>query len=231
MNSVPPTKVEPLKAEQAAALDRDGYLLLRAAVPEAWRDALRVAFEAGVRAGDQWAAPRGAGWCHALVDLDPLVLRTCRLPLLLAAAAQMLGEPFFLSQVEGREPLRDGGHQRLHRDGAGMKSVSALVFLDAYGPDNGATRLVPRHLDQARRDHRRPDQAEPDETLSLTIAGEAGDILVFDSDLPHGATSNRSGARRRSLLLSFMLQSNRSTMEASRAIRNVRMDSSDLFVP
>ncbi|WP_245330256.1 hypothetical protein [Bradyrhizobium sp. AS23.2] len=84
--SVPPTKVDALNAEEAAALDRDGYLLLRGAVPAGWRDALRAAFDAGVGTGDQWAAPRGAGWRHALVDLDPTVQRTCRLQSLLAAA-------------------------------------------------------------------------------------------------------------------------------------------------
>lgn len=220
------TKVAALKADHAAALDRDGFLLLRGAVPEAWRDALCAAFDAGVGAGDQWAAPRGAGWRHALVDLDPTVQRTCRLPQLLAAAAQMLRGPFFLSQVEGREPLRDGGHQPLHRDGAGMKAVAALVFLDAYGPDNGATRVVPRPLDPGQF-----DQAVPDEALSLITAGEAGDILVFDADLPHGATCNHSGARRRSLLLSFIPEGHRATMAASRAIRNVRMDTSEVFVP
>lgn len=227
MSLAPPaTKVEPLNAEQAASLDRDGYLLLRGAVPAAWRDALRAAFDAGVGAGDQWAAPRGAGWRHALVDLDPTVQRTCRLPPLLAAGAQMLAGPFFLAQVEGREPLKGGGHQPLHRDGAGMKAVAALVFLDAYGPDNGATRVIPRHLDRGA-----PDQGVPEETLSLITAGEAGDILVFDADLPHGATCNRSGARRRSLLLNFMAEGSRATMEACRALRNVRMDTSEVFVP
>jgi hypothetical protein len=216
----PPTKVEPLNAEQAAALDRDGYLLLRGVVPAAWRDGLRAAFDAGVGTADQWAAPRGAGWRHALVDLDPIVQQTCRLPLLLAASAQHLGGPFFLAQVEGREPLKDYGHQPLHRDGAGMNAVAALVFLDDYGPDNGATRVVPRDL----------DQGEPAEASSRIIAGEAGDILVFDADLPHGATCNRSGARRRSLLLSFIGEHERANQDACRAIRNVRMDTSELFV-
>lgn len=220
-----PTKVDPLAAEQAAALDRDGYLLLRGAVPEAWREVLRAAFDAGVGTGDQWASPRGRDWRHALVDLDPTVLRTCRLPPVLAAAGRMLGGPFFLCQVEGREPLPDGGHQSLHRDGVGLSAVATLIFLDPYGPDNGATRVVPRHLDPG--DH----GGEPDEALSLTLAGEAGDILVFDADLLHGATRNRSGARRRSLLVSFMPERNRAAEDACRAIRNVRMDTRETFVP
>ena len=133
----------------------------------------------------------------------------------------MLGGPFFLAQVEGREPLEGCGHQPLHRDGAGTKAVSALVFLDAFGPGNGATRVVPRHLDQGRVDQKGlVDQSEPDEALSLILAGEAGDILVFDADLLHGATCNRSGARRRSLLLSFMPERNRASQDACRAVRS-----------
>lgn len=215
-----PTKVAPLAPDLAAALDRDGYLLLRGAVPETWLDALRAAFDGGVGTPDQWAAPRGPGWRHALVDLDPVVQQTCRLPPLLAAAGRMLKAPFFLCQVEGREPLPDGGRQPLHRDGAGKTAVAALVFLDPYSPDNGATRVVPRHL----------DRDEPDEALSLTLSGEAGDVLVFDADLLHGATRNRSGARRRSLLLGFKLERDREGEDACRAIRNVRMDNSEVFV-
>lgn len=215
-----PARIAPLETEQAALLDRDGYLLLRGAVPEAWRETLRAAFDDGVGTHAQWAAPRGPGWRHALVDLDPTVQKTCRLPAVLAAGGQILGGPFFLSQVEGREPLPDGGQQPLHRDSAGLKAFAALVFLDPYGPDNGATRVVPRHL----------DPGEPDETLALVLAGEAGDILVFDADLLHGATRNRSGARRRSLLLSFMPERDRADDDAGRAARNVRMAASETFV-
>jgi hypothetical protein len=220
-----PTKVDPLDAEQAGVLEQQGYLLLRGAVPEAWRQTLRIAFDAGVGTHDQWTAPRGAGWRHALVDLHPTVQRTCRLPPLLAAAGRILGGPFFLSQVEGREPLPNGGHQPLHRDGAGLNAVAALVFLDAYGPDNGATRVVPRSVDPGELG------GAPDEALSLTLAGEAGDILVLDADLLHGATRNRSGARRRSLLLTFKPEQDRASEDAHRAVRNVRMDTREVFVP
>jgi hypothetical protein len=210
-----------LEEDQAIALNRNGYLLLRDAVPEVWRDDLRMAFDAGVGGEDQWNAPRGPGWRHSLLDLDPVVQRTCRLPSLLAAAGQLIGGPFFLAQVEGREPLHDGGHQPLHRDGVGLNAVAALIFLDAYGPDNGATRVVPRPL----------DRGEPDEAFSVTLAGEAGDILVFDADLLHGATRNRSGARRRSLLLSFLPERHRAAEDACRTVRNIRMDTSDVFLP
>ena len=52
---------------------------------------------------------------------------------------------------------------------------------------------------------------------------------MFDADLPHGAGRNRSGAR--SLLLSFMPLANRAAMDASRTIRNVRMDTAEVLAP
>jgi len=214
------TETRSLDALQAAALTRDGYLLLRHAIRLPWLIALRAAFDAGVGPPCQWAAPRGAGWRHALVDLDPVVQAACRVPALLAAAGQMLGGPFFLAQVEGREPLPDAGHQPLHRDGAGRNAVAALIFLDAYGPDNGATRVVRRAI----------DTGVPDEALAQVLAGAAGDILVFDADLLHGATRNRSGARRRSLLVSFAPEADRAAQDACRAVRNVRMDTRERFV-
>jgi ectoine hydroxylase-related dioxygenase (phytanoyl-CoA dioxygenase family) len=83
--------------------------------------------------------------------------------------------------------------------------------------------VVPRPLDPGDLD------GEPDEPASLVLAGQAGDILVFDADLPHGATRNRSGARRRSLLLSFKPAHTRAEEDACRAIRDVRMDTREVF--
>src|SRR5260221_8863952 len=50
-------------------LHRDGYALLRGAIPAEWLDDLRAAFDAVAKPSDQWPTPRGVNWRHSLVDL------------------------------------------------------------------------------------------------------------------------------------------------------------------
>jgi len=228
-----PTRVGRLGAEDAERLDLDGYLLMRGAVPAGWIEPLRAAFEAGDLASDKWPAPRGLDWRHALLDLDPTVQRVCHLPRVLAAAAQVLQGPFFFAQVEGREPRAGGGAQGLHRDGghedgadtAPSQVVSMLVFLDPFGPANGATEVAPgTHrgeglLARARQPH----------PQARVLEGAAGDILLFDANLLHGATDNVSGAPRRALLASYAAQALRDDYERTRALRAVRMSTVELF--
>ena len=224
----PTPPIRPLDADSGRRLDADGYLMLRGLVPADWIGALRNAFAAGVRASDQWPAPRGHDWRHALVDLDPVVQRVCRRPALLAAAHHILGGPFILLQVEGREPRAGGGQQLLHRDGADSSDclgVSALVFLDPFGPDNGATQVVPgthrgAGLSAA------PGQALPG---AMVTRGEAGDALVFGSSLLHGATRNAAGAPRRSLLIYYATADQADANRATRALRGVRMNCDEVF--
>lgn len=212
-------------------LHQDGYVLLRDAIPSAWLDDLRAAFDANVQPSERWPVPRGPGWRHSLLDLDPTVQAVCRLPPLLAAAGVLIGERFFLSQVEGREPLMGGGQQGLHRDfsaGRPGDTVHALAFFDDYGPENGATRLVPGT-------HRPAADAPPfdlnDESRSVQLRGRAGDILVFDADLLHAGSLNPTGARRRSILIGYFAETLYPKHLASAALRSIRMRTDERFEP
>ncbi len=212
-------------------LHQNGYLLLRQAVPAGWLDELRATFEAGVIGPEQWPVPRGPDWRHALVDLDARVQAVCRLPAVLAVAGELIGEGFFLAQVEGREPLAGGGHQVLHRDLSEQRlgdRVTALVYLDDYGPANGATRIVPGS-------HRPGERLAPfdfsDESRVVQLAGNAGDVLLFDADLVHGASLNPSGARRRSLLVSYCALGLYESHLQTLGLRAIRMDTSERFEP
>lgn len=221
-------EVEKLDAETARRLDEDGFVILREVIPAAWIDGLRDVFEAGVQPSERWPVPRGHDWRHALVDLAPLVQRVCRLPRLLAAAARILRQPFFLAQVEGREPRPGGGGQLLHRDGPGsnlVRTVSALAFLDPFGPENGGTKLVPG----THRDDGLDATGESSLAQAVPMAGRAGDILVFGSTLLHAATRNASGAPRRSLLICYAIPALQDTYRSTRAIRSVRMVGEEMF--
>ncbi|WP_406663153.1 phytanoyl-CoA dioxygenase family protein [Gallaecimonas sp. GXIMD1310] len=225
-----PVATDEPKQLDCQQLHRDGYVLLRQAVPKAWLPALRGAFDAGVKASHLWPVPRGVEWRHSQLDLDPTVQAVCRLPEVLAAVGELIGERFFLSQVEGREPLAGVGHQQLHRDMAAERpgdSVTALVFLDDFGAHNGATRLVPGSHRPA------PGQQVDlaDESHSVTLNGQAGDILVFDVDLLHGGSCNVTGARRRSMLAGYFAENLYQAHQQNIALRGVRMDTSQRFEP
>lgn len=212
-------------------LHRQGYALLRGAIPAEWLDALRAAFDSGVKPSAQWPVPRGMDWRHSQLDLDPTIQALCRLPQVLAVAGELIAERFFLAQVEGREPLAGGGFQSLHRDLSAQRpgdSVSALAYFDDYGPENGATRIVPGSHRQ------RPDEAPfdfNDESQTVQLAGCAGDILLFDVDLVHAGSLNPSGARRRSVLISYWAEPLYASHLETLSLRSVRMDTTDRFQP
>jgi hypothetical protein len=212
-------------------LHRIGYALLGGAIPSESLDGLRAAFDSGAKPPDQWPVPRGPNWRYSLLDLDPNVQALCRLPDLLAVVGELIGERFFLAQVEGREPLLGGGHQKLHRDLSAERrgdTVIALAYVDDYGPGNGATRIVPASH------HPEPGAAPvdfDDESGAVQLSGLAGDILVFDADLVHAGSLNQTGARRRTMLMTYFAEPLYASHLESAALRSVRMDTTDRFNP
>ena len=132
-----------LDAGEARRLDIKGYLLLRGAIPTAWIEPLRDAFEAGALPSEMWPVPRGADWRHAQLDLDATVQQVCRLPVMLAAVHHTLREPFFLAQrraamlAKGAEAWKPA--KRTRKVSMALKAYAALTTSAA----RGAVRVVP----------------------------------------------------------------------------------------
>lgn len=180
-----------------AALDAQGYTILRGAIPAERIEALRATFERLDTPSERWPVPRERGTRHAMLEDDADVRDACTLPALMEAVAHVFGHPARLRDLEGRDPEPGRGVQALHRDwvfndDVAMDLVKALAFLDDFGPGNGATRVVPGS-------HREPGECRRDDPRAIFIEGLAGDILVFHGRLLHAGSRNLNGAKRRAL--------------------------------
>jgi hypothetical protein len=197
--------VAALSEEERAALNVDGYIVLRGVHDEAECEGLRTLFERTYLPSDQWPAPRSAGVRHAMLDNEPQSWEAALKPRILACAQHFLRRPFYLFDVQGRDPRPGKGAQALHRDWVAPAEASpmviALAFFDPFGPANGATRVVPgSHRMEGGPDIFAHMEHHPQE---VTIEGAPGDVLVCDGHLVHSATANVSGAHRRNLQISF----------------------------
>ncbi|MFY2763363.1 phytanoyl-CoA dioxygenase family protein [Arenimonas sp. MALMAid1274] len=115
---------------------------------------------------------------------------------------------YILNSFGAVDNLRDAtaryehGH-RFHRDvrtysGDFRLMVNMLVMVDSFTPENGATRLVPGS-------HRSPERpTEPElEARAVRAVGQAGGIVLFDSNLWHAAAPNLTQGPRKALTLTF----------------------------
>ena len=210
-------ELPPLPADLADRLTRDGFIVIPGVLsPELTRaladrvDALAAA--EGDRAGAEQHQEPGCVRVADLINKDPLFDVCWTHPLLLSAVAHVLGgRPFKLSAMAARDPLLGGGQQMLHADwprpvaADDAHVVNSAWMLDAFTPDNGATRVVPgtHHLAD-----RLPYQDLPDLTAphprEQPLIGPAGSLAVFSSHLWHSGTANRGGGRRRSIFAYFV---------------------------
>jgi ectoine hydroxylase-related dioxygenase (phytanoyl-CoA dioxygenase family) len=127
-------------------------------------------------------------------------------PRVLELVGHVLGEHFKLSSLNARwaEP-GEAAAQPLHADmGAlpdarGFWVANALFMLDDFTPENGSLRAVPgthragRLPQNALADPRAPHAAQ------VLVTGRAGDVVVMNAHLWHGATAHRTRGRRLAL--------------------------------
>jgi Phytanoyl-CoA dioxygenase (PhyH) len=203
-----------LTLKETTALDDQGWVILESLCSRDTLERLQRAFESvfadvGFSLGGRQSGTRHLG---DLLRRDPsfeIALTNSRV---LAAARHVLGRPFRVMQLGGRDPLPGYGQQGLHTDWLPrMPSdpfvvVTAIWLLDDFTPTNGATRLVPGSHRTPRplpKSMQQPESRHPRQHLVIAPAGSA---LVFNGHLWHSGTRNDSSSPRRVLQCQFVLR-------------------------
>jgi hypothetical protein len=184
---------------QLGALDGDGFVVVARAIDAAWVDRLRRAFESApaqkdgtqhVELGPE--TPEHASW--GLLREHPVVV---------AAAEHVLGRPFHVDELHGRNPLPGYGQQGLHSDWMPRASVepyfvvTAIWMLDDFTIENGATRVVPGSHRMLKPISKSLGQPEARHASERVVTGAAGSVLVLNGHLWHSGRRNESQGTRR----------------------------------
>jgi ectoine hydroxylase-related dioxygenase (phytanoyl-CoA dioxygenase family) len=203
MKAAPRIPLPEINAQSPAllrdALDREGFIVIPAALDDDWIARLRRAFEA--------APAQTSGTQHvAITDSTPEVESWRALerhPLFIAGADHVLGPSHRVADVHGRNPLPGFGQQGLHSDnvprapGDPYTVFTTLWMLDDFTPENGATRVVPRtHVSPhpPAKSLAQPLAHHPDEHI---VVGRAGSVLMMNGHLWHSGRRNDSSGPRR----------------------------------
>ena len=190
-----------LGSDWRSALDRDGYVVVPAALDEQWVSRLRRAFDS--------APAQTSGTQHVTIDEATPEVESWRAlerhPALVAAAGHVLPGPHHVADLHGRNPLPGFGQQGLHSDWRPREPddpyvvFTTLWMLDDFTEENGATRVVPgshlitRPLPKALA---QPLARHPDERI---VAGRAGSALMLNGHLLHSGRRNHSDGPRRAV--------------------------------
>jgi ectoine hydroxylase-related dioxygenase (phytanoyl-CoA dioxygenase family) len=210
-----------VRPEHLAALDDDGYVVIANALDTALVVRLRRAFEDAQESATQHVrldehTPERDAWKeleeHAAV---------C------AAARHVLGRPFRVRDIHGRNPLPGFGQQGLHSDWPPRLAeepfsvVTAIFMFDDFTESNGATRVVPgshRFTGAIPKSLGQPLSHHASERI---ITGSAGSVLVMNGHVWHSGRKNESTASRRAaqmVIVACWLPAGPEQANSSRAI-------------
>lgn len=127
-----------------------------------------------------------------------------------------------LSNIPGEDKVF---HKKVHRDIRGFSGnvpimLNMLIMLDDFTPENGATLLLPKsHL---------KDEVPTDEYFlnnAIQAIGQAGDILIWNSNLYHASGTNKTQEVRRGLPITFSLPYYKQLLDYPRAVGYNKYDS------
>lgn len=186
--------------DDLAALARDGYAILRGALPPDVLARMRARIdEAIARDG-----ARDVYLWDNLTSHDEVFREMATHPRVLPLVESVLGPDCVLSGTIARTPGPGAAAQKLHRDtefwSPSMTTIdaplglNALYAVDAIRADNGATLAVPRS-------HR---PGAPVAGPAVPVELSPGDCLLFDLRLVHGGGANVSNELRRGVFAMYV---------------------------
>ena len=220
-----------LTPEWRRALDEQGYFLVAGVYSKAECREMAKEFDhltaiERERGGHEVHVEPGAPRVSNIFNKTAVYDRCLECKPLLAAAQHLLGE-FKIHGANLRDPLKGQGHQDLHADVPKYFQddwwvANGILLFDDMTLENGPTRLVPgSHLrapinipyvnigDWEATPLTAEEQALVPKDFSKPYPGEihltahAGSVAVLNSSLWHAGTTNKSGARRRVLHLTY----------------------------
>jgi ectoine hydroxylase-related dioxygenase (phytanoyl-CoA dioxygenase family) len=185
----------------AAAIRRDGFVVLPDVLSPAEVDAMRAAlmpYLQGRRMGRNDFEGFHTERVYALLAKDPALALLVEHPRLLAIVERLLSRSYLLSAFLAINVHPGETPQGWHFDDGGcmvprpreMHGVSAIWALDGFTAENGATQVIPRsHLWGE-------DAPPPDAGQALSICMPAGSVLVLAGTCMHrGGESRGPGTR------------------------------------
>ena len=213
-----------LTDEQRARYERDGFLVLRGHLAPAlvqrlatWAEELRAAPDApgGVRKyGDDAARDRGESLLSRVEYVRPFHpelrdLFACRD--LCEPVDRLFGEPAVLFKDKLNYKLPGTSGFALHQDvQAGWRAyardfITVMIAIDPMTPENGCLELVAgAHREGLIGAQWQPlTAAELRERPTAPVPADAGDVVLFSGQTPHGSAANRTARARRALFLTY----------------------------
>jgi hypothetical protein len=191
-------------------LDRQGWVTLPGVVDAVLLEQLRRALEDAYEQQRTMQVANGVGdGADGTVHHLPLVggpfLELLERNILADALAAFFAGPYIVNTYGGvlNLPSHLSYVGRIHRDlrsfSGGLSLMAQwLVMLDDFTEENGATHFLSGS-------HRLSDRPGEEDffTRATRAVGQAGSIVMFNSNLWHAAGVNRSGAARRALTIAF----------------------------
>ena len=216
-----PVRDKLVSKDQIATFERDGAVLLRAAIDDEWLDCLRGAVEHELEHSEGFFSRR------LLWRSDPDFARFCRESTAPRIAAELLATAkvnLFMDQLFAKAPdtgTRTGWHNDLpYWPIQGWQVLTTWVALDPISEENGALEFIRgSHAWNRRYQPFQPDfhggavqfkgakgevydplpdfEAERDRYDIVSWDMQPGDLIAFHSMTVHGATANVSAERWR----------------------------------